>query len=273
MNTPKILAVAIAAVAGTLVGTTPVRADNTASSASKATTTTTTSMSSLSLSGFYITGKYGLGQSTDIYYVPLTFRNYTGRFGFSVSLPYLSKTGPANVLPNIGSVGGGSTVRSTHSGMGDVRLGASYRIWDDPSSGLALTLGAKVKLGTASYAQGLGTGKNDYSLQAGLSHSSGPLYLAVIGGYREQGSPAGLKLKNVGYGEFDVIYRIDPADNIGVSTFYTQASLATSTDRLMSVLYYGHHITRTWSGTFYLMKGYTRSSPDTGLGASIRYSF
>jgi len=273
MNTPKILVLAMAAVAGTLVGTAPVRADSTSTSASKTTTTTTASTSSISLSGFYLTGKYGRSQSTDIYYFPLTFRTYSGRWGFSVSLPYLRKTGPANVLPNIGSVGTGSNVRTTYSGMGDVRLGASYRIWDDPSHGLALTLGAKVKLGTASYTQGLGTGKNDYAMQAGLSKSTGPWYLAVVGGYRKQGSPAGLKLKNVGYGEFDVIYRLDEANNIGVSTFYTQASLANSTDRLMSVVYFGHHITHAWSGTFYLMKGYTRSSPDVGAGVTIRYGF
>ena len=273
MQTPKILIVTIAAVAGTLVGTSPVHAAGTNNSTSEAAASSSSSTSSLSLSGFYLTGKYGRSQSTDIYYLPLTFRTYTGRWGFSVSLPYLRKTGPANVLPNIGSVGNGSTVRTTNSGMGDVRLGASYRVWSDPSNGLALTLGAKVKLGTASYSQGLGTGKNDYSLQAGLSRSAGPWYLAVVGGYRKQGSPAGLKLKNVGYGEVDVIYRLDQANNIGVSTFYTQASLANSTDRLMSVVYFGHHITHAWSGTFYLMKGYTRSSPDTGLGASLRYSF
>jgi hypothetical protein len=270
MNTPKILVVTMAAVAGSLIATTPVRAYSNPAGVSKTTTTTT---SSLSLAGFYLSGKYGRSQSTDIYYVPLTFRTYTGRFGFSVSLPYLRKTGPANVIPNIGSVGTGSTVRTTHSGMGDVQLGASYRVWNDAASGLALTLGAKVKLGTASYSQGLGTGKNDYALQAGLSRSSGPWYLAIIGGYRKQGSPAGLKLKNVGYGEADVIYRLDEGNNIGLSTFYTQASLASSTDRLMSVLYYGYNITHAWAGTFYLMKGFTRIAPDTGAGVSLRYSF
>ena len=269
MNTPKTLALSMVAVAVALLCVAPVRADDSAPGADKTSSTT----DSISLSGFYLSGKYGRSQSTDIYYVPLTFRSYTGRFGFSASLPYLRKTGPANVLPNIGSVGNGSTSRATTSGMGDVRLGASYRVWDDHASGLALTLGAKVKLGTASYAKGLGTGKNDYALQADLSRSSGPWYLSLVGGYRKQGSPAGLRLKDVGYGEANVIYRLDASNNIGLSTFYTQASLASGTDRLMSVLYYGHHITHAWAGTVYLMKGFTRSAPDNGAGVSIRYSF
>lgn len=238
-----------------------------ATAANAATTT------SVGVSGFYLTGKYGHSKSTDIYYVPLTFRLYSGDFGFSVSLPYLSKTGPTNVLPNIGSVGTGSGTTSTRSGMGDVRLTGTYRVWNDPANGVAVTLGAKVKLGTASYANGLGTGKNDYALQAALSRSSGPLYLALTGGYRKQGSPAGLKLRNVAYGQADIIYRISKANSLGLSTFYTQASLATGTDRLLSTAYFSHRIGRSWSGTAFLMKGYTRSSPDYGGGLSIRYTF
>lgn len=228
---------------------------------------------SASLAAFYLSGKYGHGKSTDILYVPFTVRLQSGRFTWSATLPYLRVTGPGNVLLNIGAVGAGSNVRTTHSGMGDVRLGADYRFWSDNASGLALTLGARVKLGTADHATGLGTGKNDYALQLRLSRAVGKLYLAATAGYREQGSPAGLKLRNVAYGQADIIYTLSRANSLGLSTFYNQASVATGTTRLMSALYFSHHLDRSWSATFFAMKGYTRSSPGYGAGVSIRYGF
>jgi hypothetical protein len=228
---------------------------------------------SVSLSAFYLSGKYGHAQRTDIYYIPFTARVHSGRFSFSASLPYLRITGPGNVLPNIGSVGTGSTVRSTHSGMGDIRLGADYRFWNDTSHGLALTLGARVKLGTADHQAGLGTGKNDYAMQLRLSRAVGKWYLAATGGYRKQGSPATVHVRNVVYGQADIIYTLDRANSLGLSTFYNQASVATGTTRLMSAAYFTHHLAKDWSATFYAMKGYTRSSPDYGIGASIRYGF
>jgi hypothetical protein len=235
--------------------------------------TTAPSNGSVSLSAFYLSGKYGHAQRTDIFYVPFTARYHTGRTSFSATLPWLRVTGPGNVLPNIGSVGTGSNVRSTHSGMGDIRLGADYRLWNDTSNGLALTLGARVKLGTADHAAGLGTGKNDYGLQMRLSRVVGKWYLAGTAGYRKQGSPAGLHLRNVAYAQVDIIRTLEHGNSLGVSTFYNQASLATGTTRLMSAAYFTHHLDRDWSATFYVMKGYTRSSPDAGIGASIRYGF
>lgn len=228
---------------------------------------------SVSLSAFYLSGKYGHAQRTDILYIPFTARYQSGRFSFTASLPYLRVTGPGNVLPNIGSVGTASNVRSTHSGMGDIRLGADYRFWDDASDGLALTLGTRVKLGTADHAAGLGTGKNDYALQLRLSRAVGKLYLAATAGYRKQGSPAGLHLRNVAYGQADIIYTLGHANSLGLSTFYNQASVATGTTRLMSAVYFTHHMAKSWSTTVYALKGYTRSSPDFGAGVSIRYGF
>lgn len=230
-------------------------------------------VNSVSLAAFYLSGKYGHTQRTDILYIPFTARFTSGRFTYSASLPYLRVSGPGNVLLNIGSVGTGGNVRTTHSGMGDIQLGADYRLWDDNADGLALALGTRIKLGTASHADGLGTGKNDYALQMRLSRSVGGLYLAATAGYRKQGSPAGLQLRDVAYGQADIIYTLHGGDSLGLSTFYNQASIATGTTRLLSTAYFTHAMNREWSATFYAMKGFTRSSPDYGAGISIRYGF
>lgn len=231
------------------------------------------STGSVSLAGFYLSGKYGHSKSTDILYVPFTVRLQSGRFTWSATLPYLQISGPGNVLPNIGSVGAGSNVRTTNSGMGDIRLGADYRVWSDNSSGVALTVGGRVKLGTADHAAGLGTGKNDYALQLRLSRATGKLYLAATAGYRKQGSPTGLQLRNVAYGKADIIYSFSRSNSLGFSTFYDQASLATGTSLLTSALYFSHHLDDQWSATFFAMKGYTRNSPGYGAGISLSYGF
>lgn len=228
---------------------------------------------SLNTSAFYTSGTYGHAQSTDIFYLPVTAKYASGRFAMELTLPYIEVSGPGNVIPNIGTVGTASATRRTHSGMGDVRLGATYRAYVNNQEGFAVDLGVKMKLGTASRANGLGTGENDYAFQVGVSKSLGHLLLAGSVGYRVQGAAVGLPLRNVAYGEADAIYRFNRVNSLGVSVLSSQASTSTSSSRLLTAAYYKHVFNSSWSATFYALKGFATSSPDYGAGASVRYSF
>ncbi|SNX60771.1 hypothetical protein SAMN06296273_2240 [Nitrosomonas ureae] len=75
----------------------------------------------------FTTGKYGGTTSTDIWYVPFTARYDKDRASFRLIVPYLSITGPGNVLgPGIGGIvdGGGpiigGSVGGSSSGGGGV---------------------------------------------------------------------------------------------------------------------------------------------------------
>lgn len=67
----------------------------------------------------FTTGRYGGTTSTDIWYVPFTARYDKDRASFRVIVPYLSITGPGNVLgPGIGGIvdGGGPIIGGGFSG-------------------------------------------------------------------------------------------------------------------------------------------------------------
>ncbi len=228
---------------------------------------------SLNTSAFYTSGNYGRAQSTDIFYLPVTAGFATGRWALDLTLPYIQVTGAGNVIPNIGAVNAPSSTRRTRSGMGDVRMSATYRAYQDNKEGLAVDLGMKVKLGTASYANGLGTGKNDYALQVGVSKSLGHLLLSGTVGYQVHGSPARIHLRNVAYGEADAIYRFSRRNSLGFSVLSSGALTATSSNPLLTAAYYKHVFDRDWSAMFYALKGFSNGSPDYGAGASIKYSF
>ncbi|GAC1633595.1 MAG: transporter [Nevskia sp.] len=224
-------------------------------------------------SAFYTTGDYGRPSSTDIFYLPTTAKYASGRWSIDLTVPYISVTGPGNVIPDIGVSGGTATARRTQSGLGDVRLGGSYRAYYDPAEKLAIDLVAKVKFGTAERAKGLGTGENDYSIQLGVQKAWGRILAGGSVGYRFQGSPPGLKLRDVVYGEADLAYRFSPVNSVGIGALVSEASTAKSSDRLLATAYYKHAFTKNWSTQLYGLKGFSSSSPDYGGGLSVAYAF
>jgi hypothetical protein len=201
---------------------------------------------SLNTSAFYTTGNYGRAQSTDIFYLPVTAGYATGRWALDLTLPYIQVTGAGNVIPNIGAVNAPTNTRRTRSGMGDVRMSATYRAYQD---------------------------NKDYALQVGVSKSLGHLLLSGTVGYQVHGSPAGIRLRNVVYGEADAIYRFNRRNSLGFSVLSSEALTATSSNPLLTAAYYKHVFDRDWSAMFYALKGFSNGSPDYGAGASIKYSF
>ena len=112
----------------------------------------------------------------------------SGRFSASVSLPYISSTAPQEVIINQGGLFGtpllasdsARTGRVKREGIGDLSLNAAYQL---PVSGVNASLGASVKLPTASRNKGLGTGKVDYGLSGQLSRKMGSIVPFVGAGY------------------------------------------------------------------------------------------
>src|SRR5439155_6537251 len=52
----------------------------------------------------YSTGKYGTGAETNLLSVPFTARYGTDLWVFKLTLPFLSVTSPANVIPGVGRI-------------------------------------------------------------------------------------------------------------------------------------------------------------------------
>jgi len=219
----------------------------------------------------YNTGKYGGTQSTNILYVPVTGKYKNKLWTLRVTVPYLRITGPANVINGVGAVTTANGSITTRSGLGDVILGATRSVYSDSASRTLVNLTGKVKLGTASSTQGLGTGANDYMFQSEIYQATGSLTKFGILGYKIYGSPTGYKLNNILYGSLGGSYKLDPATSGGMMLSLGQKTTTTGSSRIEAIFFVSRKLDETWKAQGYFLKGFTNSVPNIGVGATISY--
>jgi len=217
----------------------------------------------------YSTGKYGGTQSTSILYVPVTGKYQGKLWTLKLTVPYLQISGPYNVINGVGLTGAVTTTSTTRSGLGDVVVAATRYVYNRSSSGLMVYMTGKVKLGTASSTQGLGTGKNDYAFQSEVYQLTGSLTSFGTLGYRVYGKPTGYSLNNVFYGLLGGSYQLDQETYGGMMLNLAQKSTATGASRMEAILFASHKLDQNLKAQGYVLKGFTRSVPDWGIGASI----
>ena len=137
---------------------------------------------SLGIGADYSSGDYDSDVTTEIFSVPVTAKYVTGQWTWKASLPWLRIDGDPGVLPGLGDVnrnpngrgrgnGGapapdGTVEDSSASGIGDLRLSATYAF--DTGGPLGVDLTGNVKVATADEDKGLGTGEQDYGLALDL---------------------------------------------------------------------------------------------------------
>lgn len=179
----------------------------------------------LSTSLQYSGGNYMSNNSNKIIYLYVGAGYQKNDWSFNISVPFVAQSaggvgqvGGGMMLPNgnngsssggvMGNNGGGmmgNGVSATntqsmssfgHVGLGDVYLYGSYNIFEDHASLFSLTLNSFVKIPTANYSQGLGTGKFDYGVSATIRQTV-KSYLAFADlGYIEIGKPANINYRN-----------------------------------------------------------------------------
>lgn len=225
----------------------------------------------------YTSGKYGSSETTDILYIPFYARYEAGRATFRLTVPYIRITGPGNVVGSGADrvvLPGPPGPRRTESGLGDIVASGFYTVLSERSSVIGLDLGAKVKLGTADEAKGLGTGENDYSLQADLFKPLGGGY-TLFGslGHRWYGNPPGIDFKNVFYLSLGAAYRFSAERSAGVAYDYRPEIIAGGGEISELTVYVSQRLSREWKLQPYAVLGFGRASPDYGVGLQIAYSY
>lgn len=239
---------------------------------------------SLSAGAEYTSGDYGGSSSIDQLYVPLTARYRSGRYGFRLTLPFLSVSAPPGTVIIDGSShamgGGGGTgtgtvlpgqgATSTQSGLGDIILGGTlYDALRSKALHTAVDVTGKIKFGTADYDKGLGTGENDYSLQGDAYTYLGPLTTIVEGGYRLRGSPPGLSLNDTAFGALGAAWRYSPDASIGLLYQVSQAAINGDPAPREADLFLTRKLSPRHRITGYVLTGLSDASPDWGLGISF----
>lgn len=218
----------------------------------------------------YFEGDYGTGMDTEITYVPVYAKYRAGNFSFKVTVPYISVKNEGVIVSGGTVVGknghGGTTTATRKSGLGDVIAESRYR-FRGTGSGPDVSPYVKVKFGTASYDDGLGTGENDYEGGIGLEWTIGrDTYPFLDIGYRLVGSPPGRNLRNIATYEAGSTFRLD--DSNFLSAIFsghesTEAGFANSAEILLA----WNHETTPGSGIqLYVDKGLTDGSPKYGFG-------
>jgi len=226
---------------------------------------------SLSSGVDFSTGRYGGSAATDIWYVPFTLKWEGERSTLKATVPWVRITAPSggnivDVDANGQPIYAGAGARTTQQGLGDVTVSYSWSVFPQPVRGVLLDLGAKVKLATADEAKGLGSGRNDYAVQADAYLLSGALTPFATLGYRMPGDPGGITLRNQWFSSLGLGYKLSASDSAGIMWDLRQASRPTSQGSNEATLYWVHKFRPDFKLQTYLVHGFSEVSPDWGLG-------
>jgi hypothetical protein len=221
----------------------------------------------------YSTGKYGQDSATDIVSVPVTGKLEIDAWTMKLSVPYVSVTGPGNVVQGIGAIGGRPVQsRTTESGLGDVVASVTRNVYEGNAAALDVT--GKVKFGTADADRGLGTGENDFSLAVEPSTQWGDITIFGTLGYKVVGDPQGSDLDNVVFASLGGAAKITEVTSAGLSFDVQSRSSAAAQDAPRELgAFVNHRVAETWRAQAYVSRGLSEASPDWSGGATAIFTF
>ncbi len=220
----------------------------------------------------YTTGTYGGETDIEDFYVPLKATVDFKRLSFRLTLPYLSVRAPEGTV--ITGPGGepipGTGEIVTNSGIGDVI--ASVTVLDvirNRRLGFAMDLTGKVKFGTADVDKGLGTGENDFTVQADfLKFADRVTWIGSIG-YKFRGQPPGAVLDDAFLASAGGIYKLTRDMRTGMFFDYRESSIGADPAQELSV-FLSNRLGSDWRIQVFAFKGFTDSSADWGGGIHVK---
>jgi hypothetical protein len=216
----------------------------------------------------FSSGKYGAEETTDMLYIPLTFKYATDQWSSGITIPYISLESSGDVVigPDGRPVpipGGGST---SESGLGDITASFTWFAYPGTEKLPIVDVTGRVKLPTADEDKGLGTGEFDWALETDLIKGLDRHSLFFTVGYKIFGDTDTVKINNVFYGSIGDSYRYNKATSFGA--FYDIREATTEFTEGMSELtgFISHRMNPKWKVMGYLVKGFSDGSPDIGAG-------
>ncbi|MEH6700393.1 transporter [Parasphingorhabdus sp.] len=197
-----------------------------------------------------------------------------GRFSASASIPYISSTAPQEVIINQGGLFGTPLLGSNgtqsgqvkREGIGDLSLAAAYQL---PVSGADASIGASVKVPTASREKGLGTGKVDYGVSGQLSKKLGAVVPFVGAGYTIIGEPDNFETRNTLSGTAGSHLLLGKNSALTASYNYEQSASSSIGDSQSINMGFGTNLTRSVRIGVDGALGLSDAAPDTRVGLKL----
>ena len=221
----------------------------------------------------YSEGDYGTSQTTEIVSIPVTARYEVDRWIFRLTVPWISVSGEATVIPGVGRARAATTQTRTESGLGDIVASVTYGAYYDKASRFGVDLTGKVKFGTADADKGLGTGENDLSILVEPFKSFDRWTVFGSVGYHMLGGPSFFDTDDVFSASIGGSYKLNDRDTTGVSYDWRDKVTAGGSNVSELTAFWSRKFDRQWKGQVYLLKGFSNGSPDWGVGASVAYAF
>jgi len=239
----------------------------------------------------FSSGDYGGPSTTSILTIPFTARYERDAWTLRATLPYLRITGPRTVVPGVGRINDGNlidnvlhvpaskrgdvqTERRTVSGLGDATASATYTLYSGGSANRSgIGFSGKLKFATGDENQGLGTGSNDVAVQVDAFQGIGRSTIFGAVGYTMFGDSPIANFENVLNFGVGALQRIDGGDSIGVAFDLRQAVNPAPAPQRELTAFWSHRLEGNWRSQLYVLKGFSRGSPDWGGGITAAYVF
>lgn len=223
---------------------------------------------SISVGGDYASGDYSTNTTTNTFSVPLSVKHETGPWTLRASVPYVRTEGTFNRGEGLVSA-----AKRSESGLGDLTIGATYNLIDNPK-GFSFDIGAKAKIATADKNKTLITsGENDFSFQVDSFYSLSRMALFATLGYSIKGEPAGVNFKNPFYSTLGVSFPLRTGHSIGAAWDYRQKLTSAGNPVSELTAFYSMKINPTQKIQFYALTGLSDGSPDIGGGVVLTHAF
>ena len=231
---------------------------------------------SVGLGAEYTTGKYGGDTAIDEVYVPINFAYDARRVSVRLTVPYLNVQAPEGTVvegPDGEQVIGEGPVM-TESGIGDVIAALTvYDVLSLADGEFVMDLTGEIKFGTADEDKGLGTGQNDYSVQADAFRFFDRFTAIGSVGYLFRGDPADVDLEDAFFASAGGAYAVSSQTRLGAFYDYQEASVP-GNDAMQDIsATFSSRPGENWWMTGYVSAGFSDSSPDWGVGISFTAGF
>lgn len=220
----------------------------------------------------YTEGKYGTSINTTMLQVPFTLGYNTEQYALSVTVPYIHISGSEDVIfsgttksPMI-STTTTSNVKHTDYGLGDITLSGTYQLQKEIKTRPWIAMTGKIKLGTADENKRLGTGENDYAVQLELAKKALHGYL----GYKIIGDTPIINYNDVTYGAIGITIPVSKKWTT-VTEYYTEQASVSGVKNVQELSFRMSKALKDKKFSWYLVKGFTDSSPDWGAGVTLSY--